>query len=156
MHCTHDQKRAIPLTFDFDGSDPQTATYGMATRAGTVGAVATLMLCLFGSGIAWNHGLMRPVKLVARDGSLRHGDAADPGQRWRGELQLGGDVRDSRLSRQACQLQPRIQEIWRSVLATARGSWRNSAASTSTASRSPRCISIRCCGAARRFPFATA
>ena len=59
---------AIRLTFDFDGSDPQTATYGMATRAGTVGAVATVMLCLFGSGIAWNHGLMRPVKVVARDG----------------------------------------------------------------------------------------
>ena len=26
------------------------------------------MLCMFGSGIAWNHGLMRPVTFVARDG----------------------------------------------------------------------------------------
>jgi N-methylhydantoinase B len=67
VHCRM-EKRGDTLTFDFDGSDPQTATYGMATRAGTVGAVATVMLCLFGSGIAWNHGLMRPVKVVARDG----------------------------------------------------------------------------------------
>ena len=56
------------LVFDFDECDPQSAAYGMATRAGTVGAVATLMLCMFGSGIAWNHGLMRPVEFVARDG----------------------------------------------------------------------------------------
>jgi N-methylhydantoinase B len=56
------------LIFDFDGSDPQSAAYGMATRAGTVGAVATLMLCLFGSELPWNHGLMRPVEVVARDG----------------------------------------------------------------------------------------
>lgn len=61
-------KTADRLAFDFDGSDPQSAAYGMATRAGTVGAVATLMLCMFGSGIAWNHGLMRPVTFVARDG----------------------------------------------------------------------------------------
>jgi N-methylhydantoinase B len=67
VHCRM-TKLADSLTFDFDGSDPQTATYGMATRAGTVGAVATVMLCLFGSGIAWNHGLMRPVKVVMRDG----------------------------------------------------------------------------------------
>ena len=49
-------KTADRLTFDFDGSDPQSAAYGMATRAGTVGAVATLMLCMFGSGIAWTMG----------------------------------------------------------------------------------------------------
>ncbi len=55
VHCRM-EKRRDTLTFDFDGSDPQTATYGMATRAGTVGAVATVMLCLFGSGIAWITG----------------------------------------------------------------------------------------------------
>jgi N-methylhydantoinase B len=56
------------LIFDYDGSDVQSPAYGMATRAGTVGAVATLMLCLFGSELPWNHGLMRPVEVVARDG----------------------------------------------------------------------------------------
>lgn len=56
------------LTFDFNGSDAQSAGYGMATRAGTVGAVATLMLCLFGSEVPWNHGLMRPVEVIADDG----------------------------------------------------------------------------------------
>jgi N-methylhydantoinase B len=30
--------------------------------------VATLMLCLFGSRVPWNHGLMRPVEVVAEDG----------------------------------------------------------------------------------------
>jgi N-methylhydantoinase B len=56
------------LIFDYNGSDPQSPAYGMATRAGTVGAVATLMLCLFGSEVPWNHGLMRPVEVVADDG----------------------------------------------------------------------------------------
>lgn len=61
-------KTGDELTFDLDGSDEQSAAYGMATRAGTVGAVATLMLCLFGSELPWNHGLMRPVTVKARDG----------------------------------------------------------------------------------------
>lgn len=56
------------LLFDYNGSDPQSPAYGMATRAGTVGAVATLMLCLFGSELPWNHGLMRPVEVIAEDG----------------------------------------------------------------------------------------
>lgn len=67
IHCKM-TKAGDKLVFDYDQSDPQSAAYGMATRAGTVGAVATLMLCLFGSGIAWNHGLMRPVEVVMRDG----------------------------------------------------------------------------------------
>ena len=62
------RKTGDRLVFDYDGSDEQSAAYGMATRAGTVGAVATLMLCLFGSELPWNHGLMRPVEVVARDG----------------------------------------------------------------------------------------
>lgn len=62
------EKRADKLVFDFNGSDPQTASYGMATRAGTVGAVATLVLAVFGSELPWNHGLMRPVDVVAEDG----------------------------------------------------------------------------------------
>jgi len=56
------------LIFDFNGTDPQSPAYGMATRAGTIGAVATLMLCLFGSEVPWNHGLMRPVEVVMEDG----------------------------------------------------------------------------------------
>ena len=61
-------KSGDELIFDYNGSDPHSAGYGMATRAGTVGAVATLMLCLFGSEVPWNHGLMRPVHVVADDG----------------------------------------------------------------------------------------
>jgi N-methylhydantoinase B len=62
------RKTGDHLVFDYNGSDEQSAAYGMATRAGTVGAVATLMLCLFGSELPWNHGLMRPVEVVAEDG----------------------------------------------------------------------------------------
>jgi N-methylhydantoinase B len=62
------RKTGDHLVFNYNGSDPQSPAYGMATRAGTVGAVATLMLCLFGSELPWNHGLMRPVEVVAEDG----------------------------------------------------------------------------------------
>jgi N-methylhydantoinase B len=67
VHCRM-TKAADRLVFDYNGSDPQSPAYGMATRAGTVGAVATLMLCLFGSKLPWNHGLMRPVEVVMEDG----------------------------------------------------------------------------------------
>ena len=67
VHCRM-EKHGDRLVFDFNGSDPQSPAYGMATRAGTVGAVATLMLCLFGSELPWNHGLMRPVEVAAEDG----------------------------------------------------------------------------------------
>ncbi|GAA4685038.1 hydantoinase B/oxoprolinase family protein [Pseudonocardia yuanmonensis] len=56
------------IAFDFSDSSPQSPAYGMTTRGGLLGAVATLMLCTFGSDIAWNHGLMRPVEVVAPDG----------------------------------------------------------------------------------------
>jgi N-methylhydantoinase B len=62
------RKAGDRLVFDYNRSDPQSAGYGMATRAGTVGAVATLMLCLFGSEVPWNHGLMRPVEVTIEDG----------------------------------------------------------------------------------------
>jgi len=67
VHCTM-TKNDDRLVFDFNGSDPQSAAYGMATRAGTIGAVATLILAVFGSELPWNHGLMRPVEVVAEDG----------------------------------------------------------------------------------------
>jgi N-methylhydantoinase B len=67
VHCRM-SKAGDRLVFDYNGSDEQSPAYGMATRAGTVGAVATLMLCLFGSRVPWNHGLMRPVEVVAEDG----------------------------------------------------------------------------------------
>lgn len=62
------EKTGDRLIFDFSGATPQSPGYGMATRAGTIGAVATLMLCTFGSGIPWNHGLMRPVEMIAPEG----------------------------------------------------------------------------------------
>lgn len=62
------EKTGDRLVFDFSGSSPQSPAYGMTTRGGLLGAVATLMLCTFGSEVAWNHGLMRPVEVIAPDG----------------------------------------------------------------------------------------
>jgi N-methylhydantoinase B len=62
------EKTGDRIVFDFSGSSPQSPAYGMTTRGGLLGAVATLMLCTFGSDIPWNHGLMRPVEVVAPDG----------------------------------------------------------------------------------------
>ena len=61
-------KSGDELTFDFSGASPQSPAYGMTTRGGLMGAVATLMLCTFGSEVPWNHGLMRPVNVLAPDG----------------------------------------------------------------------------------------
>jgi N-methylhydantoinase B len=62
------EKTGDRIVFDFSASSPQSPAYGMTTRGGLLGAVATLMLCTFGSDIPWNHGLMRPVEVVAPDG----------------------------------------------------------------------------------------
>ena len=62
------EKTGDRITFDFSESSPQSAAYGMTTRGGLMGAVATLMLCTFGSDTPWNHGLMRPVEVIAPDG----------------------------------------------------------------------------------------
>ncbi|QUH03782.1 hydantoinase B/oxoprolinase family protein [Saccharopolyspora erythraea] len=62
------EKTGDRLSFDFSGASPQSPAYGMTTRGGLLGAVATLMLCTFGSEIPWNHGIMRPVEVAAPDG----------------------------------------------------------------------------------------
>ncbi|GAB3165081.1 hydantoinase B/oxoprolinase family protein [Amycolatopsis stemonae] len=62
------EKTGDRIVFDFSAASPQSPAYGMTTRGGLLGAVATLMLCTFGSDIPWNHGLMRPVEVTAPDG----------------------------------------------------------------------------------------
>ncbi|WP_020419336.1 hydantoinase B/oxoprolinase family protein [Amycolatopsis sp. ATCC 39116] len=62
------EKTGDRLVFDFSAASPQSPAYGMTTRGGLLGAVATLMLITFGSDIPWNHGLMRPVEVTAPDG----------------------------------------------------------------------------------------
>jgi N-methylhydantoinase B len=67
IHCSM-TKTGDRLVFDLNGSDPQSPAYGMSTRPSTEAAIAAVILCLLGSEIPWNHGLMRPVEFVARDG----------------------------------------------------------------------------------------
>jgi N-methylhydantoinase B len=67
IHCRM-TKTCDRLLFDFDGSDEQSAAYGMSTRPSTEAAIAAVILCLLGSEIPWNHGLMRVVDFVGRDG----------------------------------------------------------------------------------------
>lgn len=62
------EKTGDRLVFDFSGSSPQSPAYGMTTRAGLMGAIASLLMCTFGAETDWNHGLMRPVEVVAPDG----------------------------------------------------------------------------------------
>ncbi|WP_431873707.1 hydantoinase B/oxoprolinase family protein [Amycolatopsis sacchari] len=62
------EKTGDRLVFDFSDASPQSPAYGMTTRGGLLGAVATLMLITFGADIPWNHGLMRPVEVTAPDG----------------------------------------------------------------------------------------
>jgi N-methylhydantoinase B len=61
-------KTGDELVFDFSEATEQSPAYGMTTRGGLYGAIATLMLCTFGSEIPWNHGIMRPVRVQAPDG----------------------------------------------------------------------------------------
>lgn len=56
------------MIFDFSDASPQSPAYGMTTRGGLMGTIASLLLCTFGSDIEWNHGLMRPIEVVAPDG----------------------------------------------------------------------------------------
>jgi N-methylhydantoinase B len=62
------EKFGDSLVFDFSQSSPQSPAYGMTTRGGLIGAIATLMLCTFGSEVPWNHGIMRPLEVRAPDG----------------------------------------------------------------------------------------
>jgi N-methylhydantoinase B len=55
------KKDGDAITFDYEGSDPAIRGMGNASRSGTIGAVGTAIMGVFGSELPWNAGLMRAV-----------------------------------------------------------------------------------------------
>lgn len=92
------EKIGDEIVFDFSQSSPQSPAYGMTTRGGLLGAIATLMLCTFGAEIPWNHGIMRPITVTAPDGLCV--TAVDPmpvsggaaGANWTATCSAGGAI----------------------------------------------------------------
>ena len=63
-------KRGDALTLDFSGSSDQAPGFVNATRAGLRGAVVGALFPALGYDIPWNEGLLRPVTIVSREGSI--------------------------------------------------------------------------------------
>lgn len=63
-------KEGDSIVFDFEGTDPQIIGMGNATASATFGAVATIILGVFGSALPWNAGLMRPLEVRTPPGSV--------------------------------------------------------------------------------------
>lgn len=58
------------IVFDFEGTDPQIIGMGNATASGTFGAVATIIMGVFGSALPWNAGLLRALEVRTPPGSV--------------------------------------------------------------------------------------
>ena len=65
------------LTFDFDGTDPAIVGFGNASAPGTLGAIGTAIIGIFGSKLNWNAGLIRPVTVHTPHNSVISADVAD-------------------------------------------------------------------------------
>jgi N-methylhydantoinase B len=63
-------KSGDSMTFDFEGTDPAIVGFGNATHPGTVGAIGTAVIGIFGSKLDWNAGLIRPVEVVTPHNSV--------------------------------------------------------------------------------------
>lgn len=63
-------KEKDSLVFDFTGTSPQAPTYINCTESVTIGSVLSAVLLIIAYDIPWNDGLLRPVKIVAPEGSL--------------------------------------------------------------------------------------
>jgi N-methylhydantoinase B len=63
-------KRGDGLTLDFSESSDQAPGFVNATRAGLRGAVVGALFPSLGFEIPWNEGLLRPVEIVSRPGSI--------------------------------------------------------------------------------------
>ncbi|MEZ5075934.1 MAG: hydantoinase B/oxoprolinase family protein [Solirubrobacterales bacterium] len=64
------RKHGDELCFDFEGSSAQAPGFINCTRSGLVGAVFTALLPILAPDIRWNHGILRPVEVLAPEGSI--------------------------------------------------------------------------------------
>src|SRR5262249_45535341 len=63
-------KKADVLEFDFTGSSPQSSRGVNCTRWGAWGGLLAPLYPLLCYDIAWNDGVMKPVRMVAPEGSI--------------------------------------------------------------------------------------
>ena len=56
-------KEGDAIVFDFERTDGAITGMGNATASGTFGAVATIIMGVFGSALPWNAGLLRPLEV---------------------------------------------------------------------------------------------
>jgi N-methylhydantoinase B len=63
-------KRGDELILDFTGSSPQAPGFINCTYSGLMGGVFTALLPILASGLRWNEGLIRPLTVIAPEGSI--------------------------------------------------------------------------------------
>jgi N-methylhydantoinase B len=91
MHYDHDghannvfriacvmRKEGDHLTFDLRDAHPQIVGMGNASRAGTLGAIATALLGTFGQELDWNAGLLGPISVLLADRTIISAELPSP------------------------------------------------------------------------------
>lgn len=63
-------KQDAQLKLDFRGSSPQAPGFVNCTYSGLIGGVFTALLPILAAGIRWNEGLLRPLEVLADEGSI--------------------------------------------------------------------------------------
>ncbi|WP_378941149.1 hydantoinase B/oxoprolinase family protein [Mesorhizobium sp. ANAO-SY3R2] len=77
IRCTM-HKRGDQLTFDLRDAHPQIQGMGNASKAGTLGAIATALLGTFGQELDWNAGLLGPISVLLADRTILSAEAPSP------------------------------------------------------------------------------
>lgn len=63
-------KEKDSLVFDFTGTSPQAPSFINCTESVTIGSVLSAVLLIIAYDMPWNDGLLRPMKIIAPEGSL--------------------------------------------------------------------------------------
>jgi N-methylhydantoinase B len=68
--CLTMTKRGDTLTFDFSGSSPQSTNAINCTKWASLGGLFAPLFPLLCYDITWNEGVIRPIKMIAEEGSI--------------------------------------------------------------------------------------
>ena len=77
ISCTMTKKGDL-LTFDLRDAHPQIEGMGNASKAGTLGAIATALLGTFGQELDWNAGLLGPISVLLADRTIISAESPSP------------------------------------------------------------------------------
>jgi N-methylhydantoinase B len=75
--CTM-RKKGDELVFDIRDAHPQILGMGNASRAGTLGAIATALLGTFGQELDWNAGLLAPISILLGERTIISAELPSP------------------------------------------------------------------------------